>query len=415
MKNLSCAYEYAREQYAAIGVDTEAAIAKVLSTPVSLQCWQGDDVKGFETLETGLTGGIMSTGAYPGKARNGDELRADLDRVLSLIPGTNRINIHAFYLENGMADRDAITPANFSNWADWAVEKGIGLDFNPTFFSHPKSDNGTLSAADESVRKFWIDHLIACREISAYFGERTGKRCGMNIWIPDGCKERPIDTLSPRLRLTDSLEKGCAKNYGNLMKDAVESKLFGIGSESYVVGSHEYYMGYAMKHPEVMFTMDTGHYHPTELVSSKLTAIFSFVDEVLLHVSRGVRWDSDHVVSFDDETQAIMSELVRSNTLDRTNISLDYFDGSINRVAALVIGARNTKKALLKALLEPADMLKAAEAAGDTTSRLALTEEYKSYPFGIVWEMLCERAGVPGANWLDDCKAYEREVTIARG
>lgn len=414
--DIHTAYAYAKERYAAIGVDTDAAIAKTLTTPVSLHCWQGDDVRGFEGLETGLTGGIMSTGEYPGRARTPDELRADLDCALRLIPGENKVNIHAFYLEAGKAvERDAITSAHFSNWADWAVGKNIGLDFNPTCFSHPMSASGyTLASADDGIRRYWIEHAKRCREIAEYLGQRTGKCCVNNLWIADGCKERPIDTLGPRLRLFDALNEIYA-NHCDHMKDAVESKLFGIGSESYVVGSHEFYLAYAAQHPEVLLTLDTGHFHPTETVSAKLTACFVFLKELLLHVSRPVRWDSDHVVTFDDELQAIFHELIRSDCLSRTNIALDYFDGSINRVAAWVIGARNTKKALLKALLEPVADLKTAENAGDTTARLGLTEEYKTFPFGIVWDYLCEKENMPGgAEWLPFVKDYEQNIQKTR-
>lgn len=413
------AYEYARQRYAAIGVDTEAAIAKVLSTPVSLHCWQGDDVRGFESLGTGLTGGIMATGAYPGCARTPDELRSDLAQALSLIPGTSKVNLHAFYRESDKAvERNALEPKHFASWADWAVERGIGLDFNPTYFSHPLSASGyTLASADLAVRRYWIDHTLACRKIGAYLGERTGKRCVNNLWIPDGSKERPIDTLAPRMRLLEALNECYAAKYcPDCLKDAVESKLFGIGSEAYVVGSHEFYLAYAAQHTDVMLTLDTGHFHPTELISAKLTACIPFLPELLLHVSRPIRWDSDHVVAFDDELMAIFHELVRADILDRVNIALDYFDGSVNRVAAWVIGARNTKKALLAALLEPVADLKAAERAGDTTARLALTEEYKTFPLGIVWDTLCERENMPaGADWLANVRAYEKDVTSKRG
>ena len=412
------AYEYARERYAAIGVDTEAAIAKVLATPVSVHCWQGDDVRGFEALDTGLTGGIMSTGEYPGRARTPDELRADLEQALSLIPGTSKVNIHAFYRESDRAvERNVLEPEHFTAWADWAVERGIGLDFNPSFFSHPKSASGyTLASADDGIRRFWIEHGLASRKIGAYLGRRTGKRCVNNLWIPDGCKERPIDSLAPRMRLLEALNEIYAPKYcPNCLKDSVESKLFGIGSEAYVVGSHEFYLGYTAQHPDVMLTLDTGHFHPTEQVSAKLTACLPFLPELLLHVSRPIRWDSDHVVAFDDELSAIFHEIVRAGALDRVNIALDYFDGSVNRVAAWVIGTRNTKKALLAALLEPVDDLKAAELAGDTTARLALTEEYKTFPFGIVWDMLCEREGMPGgAEWLGAVRSYEAAVAAQR-
>jgi len=358
----------------------------------------------------------MSTGNYPGRARNPQELRADLDFALSLIPGESKVNIHAFYMESDSpVERDKLEPRHFAAWTDWAVEKGMGLDFNPTFFSHPLSSSGyTISHADPAIRQFWIDHTKCCREIAEYMGERTGKRCINNFWIPDGCKERPIDSLAPRMRLVEAMNEAFAKPMSH-MKDAVESKLFGIGAEAYTVGSSEFYLAYAAQHPEVMLTMDAGHFHPTEVISAKFTACLPFLKELLLHVSRPVRWDSDHVVAFDDELQAIFSEIVRNDILDRMNIALDYFDGSINRVAAWVIGSRNTRKALLKALLEPVADLKAAELAGDTTARLALTEEYKTFPFGIVWDMLCERAGMPtGADWLNTVRDYEKKTLAAR-
>jgi len=417
--DIARAYELAKEQYAELGVDTEKALQILDSTPISIHCWQGDDVKGFEAGDGELTGGIVSTGEYPGRARNGEELRADLDMALSQIPGPSKVNVHAIYLEDhGIhADRDMIEPEHFSGWGDWAAEKGIGLDFNPTYFSHPKSADGyTLSSADEGVRNFWIEHGKRCRAIGEYMGSRTGKRCVINHWIPDGCKERPIDTLGPRQRLIDSYAQIFAIHHDPaLVADAVESKLFGIGSEAYVVGSHEFYLAYVMAHPEILLTMDTGHFHPTEMVSAKITAVLPFVRELLLHVSRPIRWDSDHCVAFDDELTALMHELVRSNALKKTNIALDYFDGSINRIASWVIGTRNTRKALLQALLEPVDTLKKLELAGDSTARLALTEEYKTYPLGAVWDYYCAKNGMePRAGWLELVRAYERDVTSKR-
>jgi len=419
MSNILKAYELAREQYAAIGIDTDKALAALDEIAVSLHCWQGDDVGGFENAGGELTGGIMSTGNYPGKARNAEELRADLDKALTLIPGALKVNIHAFYLENGgeKIDRDMIEPKHFENWAKWAKSKKIGLDFNPTFFSHPLSADGyTLASADEGVRKFWIDHGKATRKVAEYLGKETGIRSVDNFWMPDGCKERPIDSYAPRARMIDSLNQifdvevdpACTK-------DALESKLFGIGSEAYVVASHEFVMGYTLGNKKVMPTMDTGHFHPTEVVSAKFSAVLPFADEILLHVSRPIRWDSDHVVAFDDELTALMSELVRSDALGRTNIALDFFDGSINRIAAWVIGTRNTKKALLKALLEPTAELKKLELAGDTTARLALTEEYKTYPLGAVWDYYCESKGMPARdNWLEVVRQYEKDVTSKR-
>ncbi|NLD88230.1 MAG: L-rhamnose isomerase [Clostridiales bacterium] len=417
MSNILKAYELAREQYAAIGVNTDEALAKLDTIPVSMHCWQGDDVGGFENTGGELTGGIMSTGNYPGKARNAEELRADIDVALSLIPGPKKVNIHAFYLESDVkVDRDAIEPKHFDNWANWAKAKGIGLDFNPTFFSHPLSDNGTLSAADEGVRKFWIEHGKRTRVIAEYLGRKTGFRAANNFWMPDGCKERPMDSYGPRARMKDALDEIFSVPVDPAFtKDAVESKLFGIGSEAYVVGSHEFFMGYAMANPNVMLTLDTGHFHPTEVVSSKYSALLCYLSEILLHVSRPIRWDSDHVVAFDDELTALMSEIVRADALDRTNIALDYFDGSINRIAAWVIGTRNTKKALLKALLEPVAALQASELKGDATARLALTEEYKTYPLGAVWDYYCETKDMPARDcWLENVRKYENDVTSKR-
>lgn len=411
------AYELARERFAQIGVDTDAALEALDKTAISIHCWQGDDVGGFEKASDSLTGGIAATGNYPGKARTPQELRSDLYKALSLLPGPHKVNVHAFYLEaDGHVDRDAIEPKHFDNWIDWAVEKGIGLDFNPTCFSHPQSADGyTLSHADPGVRRFWIEHCLRSRQVAEYMGKKTGIRCVNNIWIPDGAKDNPADRLGPRQRLAESLDEIFAlKTDARYQIDSLESKLFGIGSESYVVGSHEFYMGYAMKNGR-MITLDTGHFHPTETVSNKISAILLFSDELLLHVSRPVRWDSDHVVILDDELQAIMQELVRGDFLGRVNIALDYFDASINRVAAWIIGARNTRKALLRALLEPSAALKKAERAGDYTSVLALTEEAKAMPWGAVWDHYCDTKNMPaGAAWLDEVKAYESKVLSAR-
>ncbi len=410
-------YEIAQEMYAKLGVDVDAALEKLASIPLSMHCWQGDDVAGFEN-DGALTGGIQVTGNYPGKARNAEELRADIEKTFSLIPGKHKVNLHAIYAEFGgtPADRDQLEPKHFQNWVDWAKELGIGLDFNGTFFSHPKSDSGfTLSSADEGVRQFWVEHGKRCRKIGEYFGKELGKTCVTNIWIPDGSKDITVDKFSPRLRLKKSLDEILAEKIDPKYNvDAVESKVFGIGSESYVVGSNEFYVAYAAQN-HVAATFDSGHFHPTEVISSKFSAIFPFIDKMLLHVSRPVRWDSDHVVIFDDELQAIAQELVRNDFLDKTFIGLDYFDGSINRIAAWTIGMRNTLKALLFALLEPTDMLKKAELEGDYTTRLAMLEELKGYPYGAVWDYYCAKNNVPVKDaWLAEAKTYEAEVLSKR-
>ncbi len=412
------AYSLAREQYAALDVDTDAAMTALADVAVSLHCWQGDDVGGFEGAEQ-LTGGIQATGNYPGKARTPDELRADLDQALHLIPGTHRLNLHACYAETGGAavDRDALTPEHFANWIGWAKANGMGMDFNPTYFSHPKADDGfTLSAADEGLRKFWVDHGIATRKIAAAIGRELGTPCVNNVWIPDGLKDTPADRLAPRQRLRRSLDEMFAEPLDPAcMLDAVECKLFGIGSESYVVGSHEFYMGYAIANQKLL-CLDAGHFHPTEVISDKISSVLLYVPELLLHVSRGVRWDSDHVVTLTDELQAIAQELVRGDFLGRVHIGLDFFDASINRVAAWVIGTRCMLKSLLLAMLEPTDTLRALEAGGDFTGRLALMEELKTMPFGAVWDQYCSQQDVPtGPAWLDEVRTYEKDVLSKRG
>lgn len=412
-------YELAKEFYARYGIDVDQAIATCDSTPISMHCWQGDDVIGFEKKEGGLTGGIQTTGNYPGKANTPEELRADMEFAMKYIPGVKKVNIHANYQEaDTFVDRDAIEPKHFEKWADWAVEQGIGLDFNDTYFSHPKAENGSLSNANEDIRKFWIEHGIRCRRIGQYFADRTGMKCVMNHWTPDGDKEFPVDTIGPRLRLKDSYDQifEATKDVTDVI-DGIESKVFGIGLESYTVGSHEFAMGYAVnaKRDHIIMTLDTGHYHPTEMVSAKLAGAFLYNDSVLLHVSRPIRWDSDHVVAFDDETRAIMEELVRLGKLDKTYIATDFFDASINRIAAWIIGLRNTRKALLAALLQPVELMKKVEAEGDVTSRLALTQEFKAAPFALVWDYYCaqKNAGV-GLSWLADVKKYEEEVLSKR-
>lgn len=419
MYDLKKAYEVAKEIYAAYGIDVDEAIAKCDNTPISIHCWQGDDVGGFEKKEGALSGGIQTTGNYPGKARNAQELRADLELAMKYIPGVKKVNVHANYQEAGaFVDRNEIEPRHFENWANWAVEQGIGLDFNPTYFSHPKSENGTLSCADEATRQFWIEHGIRCRRIGEYFYEKTGKPCVINHWTPDGDKEFPVDTLSPRLRLKDSYDKifEATKDVKGVV-DGIESKVFGIGLESYTVGSHEFCMGYVMKanKDHIIMTLDTGHYHPTEVVSAKLGAIYAFSDNVLLHVSRPIRWDSDHVVAFDDETRAIMEELVRLGKLDKTYIATDFFDASINRIVAWVTGLRNTRKAILAALLQPVDKMKELEKNGDVSARLAYVQEFKAAPFSLVWDYYCQQKGAGvGLDWLKEVQDYEKDVLSKR-
>jgi L-rhamnose isomerase len=418
-KQVQNAYVIAKERYAAAAVDVEQALETLAGIAISLHCWQGDDVAGFEAPDVALSGGIAATGNYPGKARTAHELRSDLDKAYSLIPGSHRLNLHAIYAETGgrAVGRDELQPEHFSNWVAWAKEKDHGLDFNPTLFSHPMADSGfTLSSYDDGVRQFWVDHCIACRKIGESFGRALGTPCVTNIWIPDGYKDVPADRRTPRLLLKNSLDKIMAapvdEDY-NL--DAVEGKLFGLGSESYVVGSHEFYLSYAIAN-DVLLCLDSGHYHPTEVISDKLSAVLIFLDEVLLHVSRGVRWDSDHVVLLTDELQAIAQEIVRGDYLDRVHIGLDFFDASINRVAAWVIGTRNALRALLMALLEPYGQLRALEVAGDFTGRLALLEELKGLPWNAVWDQYCLQQGVPvGYDYMDEVRGYENEVLSKRG
>lgn len=419
MSNVKKGYEFAKEYYKAYGINVDKAIEICDKTPISMHCWQGDDVAGFEKKEGSLSGGIQATGNYPGAARNPEELRADIEKAMEFIPGELKVNVHANYQEaDTFVDRNEIEPKHFANWANWAKEKGIGLDFNPTYFSHPKSENGTLSNADEEIRKFWIEHGIRCRKIGQYFYKTTGKPCVINHWTPDGDKEFPVDTISPRERLKDSYDKIFkATRLVRGVVDGIESKVFGIGLESYTVGSHEFCMGYVMKanKDHIIMTLDTGHYHPTEMVSSKLSSIYTFSDSVLLHLSRPVRWDSDHVVAFDDETKAIMEELVRMNKLQDTYIATDFFDASINRISAWVTGIRNVRKAMLYALLQPNDKMKELEAKGDVSARLAYTQEFKAAPFSLVWDYYCEKTGKGvGLEWLSDVQKYEKEVLLKR-
>lgn len=406
-------YNLARERYAEVGVDVERALKTLATIPVSLHCWQGDDVGGFENFGGALGNGLAVTGNYPGKARTPDELRADLDQAFALIPGKHRLNLHAFYGEFGgqKVDRDAIAPEHFRNWIAWAKQHGLGLDFNPTYFSHPKAGDGfTLTHPDKGIRQFWIEHGIRCREIGAAIGQALGKTCVTNVWIPDGYKDTPADRVAPRARLAQSLDAIFKKPIApKLNLDAVEPKLFGIGSESYVAGSHEFYLGYAVSRGKLL-TLDAGHYHPTEGIADKISSVLQFLPEILLHVSRGVRWDSDHVVTLNDDLLAIAREIAVNGYAPRVHIGLDYFDASINRVAAWTIGTRNMLRALLIALLEPS-AIRAAEAQGDLTTRLALQEEARTLPFGAVWDYYCERQGVPvGESWLTVVKQYEHDV-----
>ncbi|MCH7226110.1 L-rhamnose isomerase [Haloferula sp. A504] len=408
-------YDQAREQYATLGVDTEAALERLSKIPVSIHCWQGDDVGGFENPDGQLGSGLAVTGNHPGKARTPDELRSDLEKALSLIPGDHRLNLHAIYLETDTkVERDAIETRHFQGWIDWCKSQNLGLDFNPSCFAHPLADSGlTLASPDDGVRRFWIDHCKACRVIADDMGAQLGDKTVTNIWIPDGYKDTPADRMAPRQRLKASLDEVLASPTPNNL-DAVESKLFGIGSEAFVVGSHEFYLGYAAE-KQIVLCLDAGHFHPTEMISEKISSCLLYVPELLLHVSRGVRWDSDHVVTLSDELQAITREIVANRVEDRVHIGLDFFDASINRVAAWAIGVRNTLRGLLIGLLEPTDRLRAAELEGDYTTRLALQEEMKSFPIGAVWDEYCKRRSVPvGPAWLDEVRSYEDTVLSKR-
>ena len=411
-------YESAKKDYEKWGVDVDNALQQLKNIPISIHCWQGDDIGGFETTQRELSGGIDVTGNYPGKATTPDELRSDLEKALSLIPGKHRVNLHAIYGEtNGeVVERDELEPKHFENWVQWAKKNGLGLDFNPTLFSHEKAEDGlTLSHPNKEIRDFWIKHCIASRKIAAYFGKELGTTALTNIWIPDGYKDIPSDRLTPRKRLKDSLDEIYAVEIDEKYNlDAVESKLFGIGSEAYVVGSHEFYMGYALKNNKLCL-LDTGHYHPTEVVSNKISAMLLYSEKIALHVSRPVRWDSDHVIIFDDELREIGLEIVRNDALDKVMIGLDFFDASINRVAAWTIGTRNMIKSLLYALLVPNDHLRQLQEDGNFTERLALMEEFKTYPFGAIWDYYCEQMGVPvKESWLEEVKVYEENVQLKR-
>ena len=409
-------YESAREIYKAVGVDTDAAIEALKNIPISMHCWQGDDVIGFDGAGA-LSGGIQATGNYPGRARTPEELMADMDKALSLIPGKHRINLHASYaiFEDGESvDRDKLEPKHFAKWVEFAKERGLGIDFNPTMFSHPKAENGSLSSEDPEIRQFWIDHVKACIRISQYFAEELGTPCSMNIWIPDGFKDIPADRTAPRARLKDSLDQILSIDYDkSKVLVAVESKVFGIGMESYTVGSHEFYMNYASQNG-VLCLLDSGHYHPTEVVSDKISSMLLFFDKVALHVSRPVRWDSDHVVLFDDETKEIAKEIVRGGA-DRVLLALDFFDASINRISAWVTGMRDMQKCLLNALLLPNEKLAKLQNDRNFTEQMMLQEEMKTYPLGDVWDYFCELNNVPvKAAWFDEVKKYECEVLSQR-
>lgn len=408
-------YELAKKQYAALGIDTEKALEKLAQMAISVHCWQGDDVNGFDTKEA-LSGGIQATGNYPGKARTPDELMADFEKAKSLIPGKIRINLHASYaITDGTVGRDELKPEHFQPWIDFAKKNGIGIDFNPTFFSHPMVKNDlTLSSPDEEVRQYWVRHGIACRRIAAYIAKELGTPVLNNVWIPDGYKEVPADRLSPRLRLKKSLDEIFAEKLDGVI-DAVESKVFGIGLESYTVGSNEFYMAYASTHPGVYNLLDNGHYHPTEVVSDKIPSLLAFFDKIPLHVTRPVRWDSDHVVRFEDEIREIAKEIIRNHAEEKVMVGLDFFDASINRIAAWVIGTRSMQKALLYALLMPFDALKEMQEKHDITRMLMLDEEIKTYPMGAIWDEFCRRQGVPvGTEWYAQVEQYEKDVLLKR-
>jgi len=412
------AYALAKGAYAAFGIDTDKAIKAAADIPISIHCWQGDDVTGFEGADGLSGGGILATGNYPGRARNGEELRADAEFAFTLIPGKKRFNLHTLYAETGgkKVSRDELEPEHFKAWMDWSKKNKIPLDFNPSFFSHPMADSGfTLSSADRKTRDFWIRHCKASRKIAAAFGSSQGSASVNNIWIPDGSKDLPADRLTPRKRLQEALDDILSVKYdAETITDAVESKLFGIGSESYVVGSHEFYLAYAALR-QIRLCLDTGHFHPTETIADKISAVMLFVPGLLIHFSRGVRWDSDHVAIFSDELREVCREITRHKYFKRIDISLDYFDASINRIAAWTIGSRSLRKGLLEALLEPVELLKKAENAGKYHERLALMEELKTLPFSAVWDKLCLNAEVSaGIDWIEKVNQYEKSVLEKR-
>lgn len=417
MSEVKKRYEEAKKRYAAIGVNTDEAIKKMADVKISMHCWQGDDVKGFLTPQGELTGGIMSTGNYPGAAHTPDELRQDLEKAYSLIPGKHKLNLHAMYLDTDEeVDLNQIEPKHFTKWVEWAKKQGIGLDFNPTHFSHPMMKDGmTLSHPDKEVRDYWIEHGKRSRKIAEYMGKETGQTCINNFWMPDGMKDNPIDRYTPRKRMMESLDEIFEEKLNEeYTMESVESKLFGLGAEAYTVGSHEFYMGYGLTRNKLI-CLDAGHFHPTEVISNKLSSLALFSKGIMLHVSRPVRWDSDHVVLMDDELQDIAKELVRNDLLSRTNIGLDFFDATINRIAAWVIGTRNTQKSILKAMLEPIQDLKEMELEFNFTKRIAYTEELKDFPYADVWNYFCEQNGVPvGLDWLEEVRNYEEEVLMKR-
>lgn len=410
-------FEEAKKRYEALGVNVEEALTKLQDTKISMHCWQGDDVLGFLNPNGELTGGIMSTGDYLGRARTPEELRQDIDKAFSLIPGKHKLNLHAMYVDTEEdVDLNEIEPKHFEGWVEWAKEREVGLDFNPTFFNHPMFKDGyTLAHPDKEVRDFWIEHGKRSRKISEYFGKELGEKSYNNFWVPDGMKDNPIDRFTPRKRLMEAYDAIFEEKLNpQYTEDAVESKLFGLGAEAYTVGSHEFYMGYGISRGKTVL-MDAGHYHPTEVISNKISALALFSDNLMLHVSRPVRWDSDHVIIMDDELQEIMREVVRNDLLDRTSIGLDFFDATINRIAAWVVGVRNAQKALLKALLEPTDELKKAELNFDFTKRMVYTEELKDLPYADVWNYFCEKNNVPvGLEWYDEVKEYEKDVLTKR-
>ncbi|MBQ4050578.1 MAG: L-rhamnose isomerase [Oscillospiraceae bacterium] len=417
MENIIKAYELAKEAYASIGVDTDAVMEQLKKIKISLHCWQGDDIAGFLFKDQALSGGIQVTGNYPGAATTVAELRQDLDKALSMIPGKHKLSLHAIYADTDeKVDLDELEPKHFATWVEWAKERGMGLDFNPTCFSHPMADSGfTISSADEKVRKFWIEHCRRSRIIGEYFGRELGMKAATNFWFPDGYKDIPVDREAPRARMMTALDEVFAGDIDEANNtNAIESKVFGIGAESYTVGSNEFCLGYASTRKKAV-CLDAGHFHPTEVISDKIPTVLLFTDELLLHVSRPVRWDSDHVVIMDDELVAIAQSLVRTGLIERTHIGLDFFDASINRIAAWVIGTRNMIKALLRAMLEPTEAMKKLELGGDYTSRLAMMEELKSYPFAAVWDYYCMTMGVPvRESWLKEVKEYEQEVLLKR-
>ena len=410
-------YDEAKAKYLKQGIDVDKAIETLKNIPISIHCWQGDDVTGFENVGGALTGGIQTTGNYPGKARTPDELMADFEKAISLIPGKKRINLHASYaiFDGEKVDRDELKPEHFKKWVDFAKKNDIGVDFNPTFFSHEKAaDSLTLTSPDDEKREFWIRHGIASRRIAAYFAKELGTHCLNNVWIPDGYKEIPADRLGPRMRLKNSLDRIFEEKLDGVV-DCIESKVFGIGLEAYTVGSNEFCLSYAASKDGVYYLLDNGHFHPTEVVSDKIPSLLTFFDKIPLHVTRAVRWDSDHVVILEDEIKEIAKEIVRNNAEEKVLIGLDFFDASINRVAAWVIGTRNMQKALLYALLLPNAKLKALQDAGDFTEKLMLDEEMKTYPFGDVWEEYCRQSGVPAdESWYSEVKAYEKDILSKR-